>query len=186
MSGQSAIIGHVENILERVRALCILVASCALVILVTTFGWLVFGRYILNVTPTWVEQLALLLICYIAFLGAAAGIRENFHIGVTLFRDMLPTSAQKALIIFIDLALAVFGLGMLIAGVTLMRFGWDTLLPMLDIPESFRTLAITSCGALIFLFAGTRAVFRILTFRDWVPLEPHPEDDPHIIENKDI
>lgn len=185
MSEQSAIIRNVEGFLEKVRALCILVASIALVTLVTTFGWLVFGRYVLNVTPTWVEQLALLLICYIAFLGAAAGIQENFHIGVTLFRDLLPKNAQKVLIIFIDFALAGFGLVMLFAGVTLMRFGWDTLLPMLDIPESFRTLAITSCGALIFLFAGTRVVFRALTFRDWVPLEVHPEDDPHIIENKE-
>lgn len=159
----------VESALDRVRALCILVASCALVVLVVTFGWLVFGRYVLNVTPTWVEQLALLLICYISFLGAAAGISENTHIGVTLFRDMMPNAVQKILMIGIDLILAAFGAIMLIAGVTLMQFGWDTLLPMLNIPESFRTLAITSCGALIFAFAGTRGLFRILTFQAWEP-----------------
>ena len=167
--GQHSHIKRLEAAVATISQICILFASVALVILVVTFGWLVFGRYVLNVTPTWVEQLALLLICYIAFLGAAAGIKENTHLGVSLFRDMMPEKPQKLLIIAIDLMLAIFGGVMLIAGITLMKFGWDTLLPMLDIPESFRTLAITSCGALILLFAGTRGVLRILTFSQWQP-----------------
>ena len=175
MSEHSPFIRHLEQVLDRVRSLCILISSVALVVLISTFGWLVFGRYVLNVTPTWVEQLALLLICYIAFLGAAAGVRDDTHIGVTLFRDMLPVGAQKGLMIAIDLILAAFGGIMLFAGVTLMQFGWDTLLPMLNIPESFRTLAITSGGALIFLFAGSRGLIRILTFQDWAP-EPELKD----------
>lgn len=170
MVAQSPIVIQLENALDKIRGACIFVASIAMIVLVSTFGWLVFGRYVLNVTPTWVEQLALLLICYIAFLGAAAGIKENFHLGVTLFRDLMPEAVQKVIIVAIDFTLAVFGAVMLIAGITLMQFGWDTHLPMLDIPESFRTLAITSCGGLIFLFAGSRGVLRILTFSDWRPL----------------
>lgn len=168
--GLTSKITRLEAFLETMRAACIWFSSVALVILVATFGWLVFGRYVLNVTPTWVEQLALLLVCYIAFLGAAAGIKENTHLGVSLFRDMMPEVIQKTLLIIIDFALAIFGGIMFYAGVTLMIFGWDTLLPMLDIPESFRTLAITSCGALIFVFTGVRGVLRILTFSDWRPI----------------
>jgi TRAP-type C4-dicarboxylate transport system permease small subunit len=170
MASQPQKFVKLEAALDAIRAACIFAASIALVVLVSTFGWLVFGRYVLNVTPTWVEQLALLLICYIAFLGAAAGIRENFHLGVNLFRDMMPTTVQKVLIIAIDFALAIFGGVMLIAGITLVQFGWDSLLPMLNIPESFRTLAITSCGALMLLFAGARGVLRVLTFSDWDPV----------------
>ena len=157
-----------EKALSAVSTLCIWVASVCLVVLVATFGWLVFGRYVLNVTPTWVEQLALLLICYIAFLGAAAGVRENTHLGVTLFRDMLPVLLQKILMIAIDLVLAAFGVIMLLAGLELMEFGWSSVLPMLNISESYRTLAITSCGGLVALFAGLRALIRALTFgEDW-------------------
>jgi len=169
MTPQTPLIRAVQHLLDRVRAICMFIASCALAVLIASFGWLVFGRYVLNATPTWVEQLALLLVLYIAFLGAAAGVREDTHIGVTLFRDMMPVPAQKVLLIGIDFALAVFGAVMLVAGITLMRFGWDTLLPMLGIPESFRTLAITSLGALILLFAGARGVLRLLTFGTWMP-----------------
>ncbi|WP_390910812.1 TRAP transporter small permease subunit [Pseudosulfitobacter sp. SM2401] len=167
MAGQSSRIAMLEAGLDKIRALCIFVASIALVVLIATFGWLVFGRYVLNVTPTWVEQLALLLICYIAFIGAAAGVKENTHLGVSLFRDMMPDTVQKIVIIAIDFTLAAFGAVMFFAGVTLMKFGWDTLLPMLDIPESFRTLAITSCGGLVFLFSGARGMLRLFTFSDW-------------------
>ena len=156
----------IDTILAAVSRLCMFLASAALVILIVAFGWLVFGRYVLNATPTWVEQLALLLICYIAFLGAAAGVRSNTHLGVTVFRDMLPVTAQKVLMIAIDLILAAFGLVMLLAGMELMQFGWNTMLPMLDIPESFRTLAITSCGGLVCLFAAFRALSRALHFND--------------------
>lgn len=175
MTNTSPLVHNVKFFLDKVSALCFLISSVSLVVLIATFGWLVFGRYVLNVTPTWVEQLALLLICYVTFLGAAAGVHEDTHIGVTLFRDLIPQPMQKIVMIAIDAVIAAFGASMLIAGITLMRFGWDTLLPMLNIPESFRTLAITSCGALVLLFAGTRAVLRILTFRDWVPTTDEKE-----------
>jgi len=150
-----------ERVLDGLSLLCMLLASIALVILVVTFGWLVFGRYVLNATPTWVEQLALLLICYITYLGAAVGIHENTHLGVTLFREMTGDTINTLLKLVIDVVLAVFGLVMLIASVELVQFGWDTLLPMLNIPESFRSLSAALCGGLVFVFAGLRAVFRI-------------------------
>ncbi len=151
-----------ERVLDRLSFLCMLLASLALVTLVATFGWLVFGRYVLNATPTWVEQLALLLICYIAYLGAAVGIHENTHLGVTLFRDMLGTKVSDVLKLIIDIVLAVFGFIMLTASIELVQFGWDTLLPMLNIPESFRSLSAALCGGLVFIFAGMRAIFRLV------------------------
>ena len=161
-------IHFLEQATGLLSKLCITIASAAMVVLIVTFGWLVFGRYVLNVTPTWVEQLALVLICYIAFLGAAAGVQNNNHLGVTLFRDMLPALGQKLVIIVIDVILAVFGAVMFLAGVELMQFGWDSYLPMLNVPESVRTAAITTCGGLVCLFAGSRALLRILKFSgDW-------------------
>ncbi len=172
MSDRKSIIDRCETVLAGVQWLSIFTASIALVVLIITFGWLVFGRYVLNVTPTWVEQLALILICYIAFLGAAAGVRDDTHLGVSLFRDLAPFSVQKVIMVMIDFVLAAFGGIMCFAGVGLMRFGWDSLIPMLNVPESFRTLAITLCGALIVVHAGSRGIIRLLTYANW---HPHPE-----------
>ncbi len=160
-----------ERVLDGLSFLCMLAASIALVVLVATFGWLVFGRYVLNATPTWVEQLALLLVCYITYLGAAVGIHENTHLGVTVFRDMMGLTVSNILKLFIDIILAAFGLVMMIASIELVRFGWDTLLPMLNIPESFRSLSAALCGGLVFVFAGLRAVFRVACLAQGKPYQ---------------
>jgi TRAP-type transport system small permease protein len=165
LPGRSLAQGRIEAILARLSAACIFLASCAMVVLLITFGWLVFGRYVLNETPTWVEQLALVLVGYITFLGAAAGVHENSHLGVDMFRDMLGVRARTVVKIAVDAVLALFGLLMLLAAIDLMRFGWDTLLPMLNVPEGVRTFSEVCCGALIFLFAGARAILTTLNFR---------------------
>ncbi|WP_417768775.1 TRAP transporter small permease [Stappia sp.] len=144
--------------LNLLSQLCLFASSCALVLLVVVFGWLVFGRYVLNVTPTWVEQLSLLLVGYIAFVGSAAGVHEDTHLGVTLFREMLASPFREIAEVLADVIMAGFGVVMTLACLELMQFGWSTKLPMLNIPESFRTLPALLCGAFTFLFAGSRAL----------------------------
>ncbi len=163
MSKPESFTVQIETGLTWLKRVCVFFGSVALVVLVATFGWLVFGRYVLNETPTWVEQLALLLICYITFLGAAVGIHEQSHLGVTLLRDALPPKLRQLLFLLTDLVLAVFGAVMLIASLELFEFGWSTLLPMLNIPESIRTASAVACGGLMVIFAGTRFVLRGLS-----------------------
>lgn len=162
---------------DLLASACIWVCAIAMAILVITFGWLVFGRYVLNVTPTWVEQLALLLICYITFLGAGVGIYERTHLGVTFFRDAMPIWLQKIVLLFIDITMTGFGLVMLISSIELFNFGWSTLLPMLNIPESFRTLSAVLCGGLIALFSGIGAFMRVSDMFAGTSFIPNEDED---------
>ena len=73
-----------DRILDVLAATGTSISSIAMVVLVSTFGWLVYGRYILNDTPTWVEQLALLLIITIAFMSSATGVKERTHLAVDI------------------------------------------------------------------------------------------------------
>ena len=130
--------------------------------LVAVFGWLVFGRYVLNDTPTWVEQLALLLVITITFLGSATLVHEDRHLGVTFLRDALPRRARLVVRLAGDVALATFGAVMAVACSELVAFAWGNTLPMLGVPEGVRSLPAVVCGALVTLFAGTRAVAGIV------------------------
>lgn len=162
MTSQNKKFATARKLLDFLSLICVFLASCGLVVLIATFGWLVFGRYILNETPTWVEQLALVVICYIAFLGAAAGIHENSHLGVSLFRDLLKGRLNWLVRLLSDLVLAIFGAVMFVAGLELFEFGWNTLLPMLNVPESVRTLSCVLCGGLMTLFSSARIFFQIV------------------------
>ncbi|MEP3665744.1 MAG: TRAP transporter small permease, partial [Roseibium sp.] len=79
-----------------------------------------------------------------------------------LFREMLGSPYCEIASALADLILAAFGVVMMVACLELMQFGWSTDLPMLNIPESFRTLPAFLCGAFSCLFAGTRGVLQII------------------------
>jgi TRAP-type C4-dicarboxylate transport system permease small subunit len=150
-----------DRALTRISTACLLLSSGAIVVLIATFGWLVFGRYVLNVTPTWVEQLALVLVCWIAFLGSATGVRDDAHLGVTFIREAMPAPIRRFLRVAVDVIMALFGLVMMVSCYELALFGWDTLLPMLNVPETVRTGPAVILGALMFAFSGARAGTRI-------------------------
>ena len=139
--------------LDALAFLCRVLTGVALVVLTVIFGWLVFGRYVLNATPTWVEQVALLLVMTIAFLGAAVGVHENTHLSVSLFRSAVGARIRTALVVITDLIMAGFGGLMLWYGWELTVFKWGSLIPLIQLPEGLRSLPLTIGGGLILLFS---------------------------------
>jgi TRAP-type C4-dicarboxylate transport system permease small subunit len=141
-----------DRALDGIAAACKVLTGVAIVVLTSIFGWLVFGRYVLNATPTWVEQVALLLVISIAFLGAAVGVHENTHLSVTLFRTAVPERLRKAMVLATDLLMGAFGFAMAWFGTTLTVFKWDSDIPLIQLPEGLRSLPLAVGGGLILLF----------------------------------
>jgi len=133
--------------------ICLILAGTALVTMTVMFAWLVFGRYVMNDTPTWVEQVSHLLLMVIAFLGAAVGVRQDTHLSVVLFRTTVPSPVRKVFVFVTDILMAGFGALMFWYGLELTMFKWGTQIPLIDVSEGFRSLPLTICGALVFLFS---------------------------------
>ncbi len=142
-----------DRFLDLICQINTIVTGIMLVVLTVIFGWLVFGRYVLNATPTWVEQVSLLLIIYIGFLGASIGIHKQTHLGVAVFREMSPRPVQRLFELLTHLLLAGFGLIMTIYGYKLTVFKWVTKIPLINVSEGLRSLPITLSGIFIFLFS---------------------------------
>lgn len=145
-------LARMDRILDTIAAICRIITGVSLVVLTVIFGWLVFGRYVLNSTPTWVEQVALLLIMVIAFLGAAVGIHENTHLSVVALRTAVSARLHMFFVVVTDLLMLTFGTLMLIYGAKLTLFKWDSLIPLIQVPEGLRSLPLTIGGGLILLF----------------------------------
>ncbi|MFK7993348.1 MAG: TRAP transporter small permease [Granulosicoccus sp.] len=129
------------------------ICGTALVVLTVIFGWLVYGRYVLNATPTWVEQVSLLLIVLIGFLGASIGVHRGTHLGVTYLRELFPRSVRRVLELAAHIIMGIFGTVMMINSYNLVIFKWGSQIPLLGIPEGFRAIPITLCGALTLLYS---------------------------------
>ncbi len=143
----------IDRVLDWVATVCRLITGVSLVVLTAIFGWLVFGRYVLNATPTWVEQAALLLVKVIAFLGAAVGVHEHAHLAVTVFRSIVPNWLRTVFVVATDLAMAFFGGLMLFYGAQLTSFKWGSMIPLIQLPEGLRSLPLTIGGGLILVFS---------------------------------
>ena len=125
----------------------------AMVFLTVIFGWLVFGRYVLNATPTWVEQVALLLIVYIGFLGASTGVHKKTHLGVSVFKELSPKPVRRLFELLSHILMAGFALVMTVYGYKLAIFKWSAQIPLIHVSEGVRALPIMLSGIFIFLYS---------------------------------
>lgn len=154
-----------DSLFDGISRICVFLAGTAIVVMTVIFAWLVFGRYVLNDTPTWVEQVSLLLIMVISFLGAAVGVNQNTHLSVVIFRSMAPNWLRTAFVIISDVLMLIFGGMMFWYGLELTQFKWTTLIPLIQLPEGLRSLPLTICGILVCLFSAGHLI-RLLLGRD--------------------
>ncbi len=142
-----------DQFLDTICKISTLVTGVALVVLTVIFGWLVFGRYVLNSTPTWVEQVSLLLVSLIGFLGASIGVHQKTHLRVSYFGDISPRPVRKAFELSSHVALAIFGAVMMVNSYKLAAFKWGTDIPLIHLPEGLRAIPIMMCGAFTLLYS---------------------------------
>ena len=132
---------------------CLMLAVAGLVAIIAAVTYQVFGRYVLNDTPTWAEALAMVLVLYVTMLGAAVGVRDAGHIGMESLLILVPEALRLKLEIVIHALVAVFGSLMAWNGATLAASVWGYNIPTLGIPEGLNHLPVTLAGALIVLFS---------------------------------
>lgn len=150
-----------DRLLDGLAQLCIIVAGILMVFLIITFGWLVFGRYVLNDTPTWVEQTSLVIVVYITCLGAAAGVRNNSHLSIDFVREGLPALPREIMRYMADLFVFVFGAFMLWQGWVMVMDNLTRPIPIIEISESWRAAPLVVCGFLMVLFSGVNMIERV-------------------------
>ena len=145
--------GPIYRVLDLTAKICMTIAGIQLVTLIAIFGWLVFGRYVLNDTPTWVEQAALMLVVWITFLGAAAGVWNKAHLSIEFVREMMPPFLRIPLRWVAVLGVLVFAAYLAWYGWELAEKTWKRRIPMLAIAEGWRAVPMAICGILSVLFS---------------------------------
>lgn len=124
-----------------------------LLVIVAIVFYQVFGRYVLNSSPTWTENLALVLILYVTLIGAAVGVRDAGHIGMDSLLVMLPDHAREKIEIVIHVLVAIFGVAMVYNGWILGASVGTVKIPNLGLPEVIRYVPLIASGVLIVSFS---------------------------------
>ncbi|MFG6179466.1 TRAP transporter small permease [Halomonas sp. THAF12] len=162
-NGEGAAPSALDHALDGIAQACIVVSGVLLVFLIASFGWLVFGRYVLNDTPTWVEQSSLLIVVYVTCLGAAAGVRHRTHLSIDFIREGLPAVPREAMRHVADVFVILFGAFMAWQGGIMVLDNLGRPIPMIGLSESWRALPLVISGALMALFSFVNIVQRLVT-----------------------
>ncbi len=113
----------------------------------------VFGRYVLNASPTWTESLALVIVLYVTLIGAAVGVRDAGHIGMESLLVLVPDAIRNRIELLIHALVIVFGAAMVWNGALLAGSVWSYLIPNLGLPEAVRYFPLVISGVLIMSFS---------------------------------
>lgn len=136
---------QISNWLVRAGALG-LVAMAAII------GWQVFGRFVLESSPSWTEQASLILMIWYVMFAAAAGVYEGFHIRIGLLEERLGEKAAPVCRITAVIVM-LLGLVLLIYGAQLTWLVRGNVVPSLGISRSVAYIPMPIAGLLMALFA---------------------------------
>lgn len=143
---------------NAVASFTAVVAGTSLCALVLVLAWQVFGRYVLNASPSWTEPVALTLMSVVALFGAALGVRAETHFNFPTLVDSTPRFIHVALKSLARLIGVAFGVALAGFGGFLLADAWDVPMAGAPMPEGVSYIGLTAGGALIALFAFERLI----------------------------
>lgn len=147
---------RVDAFLDRVYRGIFTLNKILLILMVLVISYTVFGRFVLNSTPSWGEEIGTFCMVWIALLSSSLAVRNGRHIRMTLIEYVLPKRAARRLHqilhLFILLTAGVF----IFNGVELTKLVSPSILPATRISSGWLTLAIPFSGILILLMLIAR------------------------------
>ncbi len=141
----------------------LMVASVAILIVPVTLQ--IISRYTALI-PSWIwtEELSRFLFIWMVMLGAMIGIREHSHFEVDVWPDLGPR-ATALLRIVSNLFVLLFALVFTWWGIQFVRFGWDQLSELAELPMPWIFFAWPMAGITWMIFLGESFVdsWRVLS-----------------------
>ena len=151
-----------STVLRAVSLGALWISAVGLVFMTAFIAYQVFGRFVLNDTPTWTESGSVLLMGWFILLGAAVGIREGNHLSFDVLLFIMPDSVNKVLFTLSDLVVIAFGGGMVYYGVQLAARTWSTTIPNLGFSGAVAFFALIGGGILVVCFSLERVLRRLV------------------------
>lgn len=130
----------------------------AIAVMLTCIVMQVVMRYVFGRTPSWTEELAILMFAWATLGGLALGVREGFHVRLTVLLDLLPAYARGPAERILDALAAALGAYLVWSGWLYVDATVGSTSAAIQYPIELLHGLAPAAGALIFLFALERVV----------------------------
>lgn len=114
-------------------------------------------RYFLHEPFDWAEEIARALMIVLVFFGAATVLARSQHVGVDIFRGLLPRHWQPALIQLCSWIVVAVSASLLVSSIGLTTDSWDSTTPI-GLPQWIYTLPVVIGSLFMTMFGIACAV----------------------------
>lgn len=115
--------------------------------------WQVFSRYVLDYTPNWSQEVSMIFMIWVAFIGIALGFREGLHVAVRIIVRRFPPPVQWAVRLAILVLAFLFGLYLLVEGWNFTILANLSTLPGTGLPSGVFYACMPLAGAAICVYS---------------------------------
>jgi TRAP-type C4-dicarboxylate transport system permease small subunit len=124
-------------------------------VMVVVIALQVWYRFILNNPLDWSEELGRYVFVWISFLGAAAGVRYQVHLGIDALEKIVGREAFRYVLVLINIVIQIFLLFVIYWGFTLLTVVRFQTSPSMLIPMTYPYAAVP-VGAIFMLINSLR------------------------------
>jgi TRAP-type C4-dicarboxylate transport system permease small subunit len=172
----------ITDLLSLLSKAALWISGIGLLVMTFFVGWQVFGRFVLNDSPSWTEPAALLLMSWFIVLGSAVGVREGVHLGFETALHYAPPFLRRIMLTITEVLVIAFGSAMSWYGWIMTIDTWGSNMAGLPVPQGMDYLPLAIGGGLIALFSLEKLA-RLLIADEQEPLVR--PDQPHLVAVED-
>ena len=154
-----AVFDHIDRPIVWFSKAIIFVAFIAIIV---SAAIQVFGRFILEVTFSWTDELCRYGMVWMTFIGAGYAVRTHGHIAVELLKNFLPKKAIRVIDRFNDLCMIALGAVLAWFGMKLVLMNVSQLTPGLKVSMGAVYACIPIGGVII-------CVYALMNLLGWAP-----------------
>lgn len=141
-----------DRVLEWITTVVkwVMVSMTIVIFIITTYT--VFTRYVLNIVPSWSEEIPRYLLVWITYLGAGLAIKFKEHISLDVFFNLMPLRARQVGHFFLNGLVAIVAVIMVVYGIGLVNHFGEDLMESIPVTNFWLYLAMPVSGTLMLLY----------------------------------
>jgi len=133
----------------------------------------VVWRYFFVDPLTWSDEISRLLFVWLAFVGAAVGVKRGSHSAVAFFEARMPAHWRRVMALIALAAIAVMACVLLYAGAVETAENTGQLMPVTRVSRGWQYAAVPFSGALMLIYLVPLA---LRAWRGQIATMPHRPD----------
>lgn len=152
----------VKSVFNIVTRIIKVVCQVLLVTQVIIISYVVFGRFVLNSTPAWGEESALLCMVWFSLLSSVLAFKEERHLKVCIADFIFPPKVVKYFDIFAFAGIIIFSIFLLLTGIDITKLTAGNTMTGMRIKSSWLYLSVPVTGVMMLLIIIEKIYLRIV------------------------